>query len=122
MLTSNSVIEWIDVNEQTKRFERILWVSPDRKKVLLFSLSEDKANPVIVDAEELEEALSDKRAIKRTEDPFLRLNKPDPEKKKHEYSKRDFYWSLIEHMVKDEPDVFDPTLRAALIKDVVEKK
>lgn len=122
MLISNSVIEWIDENEQANRIERILWVSPNREKVCLFPLTEKKASPFVVDAAEITEALSDKRAIKRTEDPFLRLNKPDPEKKKDEYSKRDFYWSLIEHMVKDEPDIYDPKLRAVLIKDVVEEK
>ncbi|MDF2650640.1 MAG: Integrase catalytic region [Paenibacillus sp.] len=122
MLTIRSVIEWVGESEKKNKLERILWVSSDRSEVVVISLEEVNPLPRFIDTSSIEEALADGRALKRTVDPYVRLKKPDPVKDEKEYKKRDYYWSLVEHMVHDEPDIYDPKLRAALIKEVAEKR
>ncbi|MEK4293027.1 Mu transposase C-terminal domain-containing protein [Paenibacillus sp. FSL R5-0914] len=120
MLTVNSIIEWIG-DEEESRFERILWINQAGDQVIVYPIDEQNGFPKVTEAERIESAFENELAIKRTQDPFLRLDLPDITTAYKAYEKRDFYWKLIENLVADEPDIYDPKLRGIMIKEIQEK-
>lgn len=116
MLTVKSVIEWINDSTNTK-FERILWISPDKQLAVVYPLGEKNGFPKYAHLGMYYSSLENNDAIKRTEDPFIRFKLPMPESSA--YKRRDFYWLLIEKIVNDEPDIYDPKLRGVMIKEVM---
>ncbi|WP_419877523.1 Mu transposase C-terminal domain-containing protein [Brevibacillus centrosporus] len=124
VLMVNSVIEWIEEeeNEGQNRLERVLWISPDRTNVVLYTLTEENPLPRFTEMSEIELAFEEGKVIKRTFDPYVRLSSigEGPKKQKH-VDKRDAIWEIIKEMALDEPDIYDPTLRGVMLKVAQEK-
>lgn len=90
--------------------EQVVWIRLDEKAAL----------PSLVLVRELMEAIEE-GALVRTEDPFAELAYITPEQGSAAQVKRDRNYVLIKAIVED-PEYFDPKVRAGLIKEVIDKE
>jgi putative transposase len=116
----NSIIEWVGEGTNDPILQRVLWIDVLKDTVILIDVMDSTALPMMKELSVIDQALTEGRAIKRTIDPFARMvieeNIPPPHKEK-----RDWNWGIIENLVQDEPDVYDPDLRGVMIREASEK-
>lgn len=100
-----SLIEWINDEAPKKSVvERVLWIDPLNVDATLINIDRDLM-PLWRKIEDIERALSDGTAIKRTVDPYAFLLNPNSKMLKHQ-AICDRAWEIIKDLVKLEPDIY----------------
>ncbi|QHE59784.1 DDE-type integrase/transposase/recombinase [Rossellomorea vietnamensis] len=118
----NTIIEWFDDNYNTRDLERILWISADKKNVVLVKIDLDKEEmPFYRSYEEIEEALTQKVARKYQREPFITVLHPDEKYLEKHGEKRDKYWNLLKDVLEMEPDIYIPDKRGQLVNVISEQ-
>ncbi|MWC27179.1 Mu transposase C-terminal domain-containing protein [Paenibacillus sp. MMS18-CY102] len=120
MLTVNAVLEWIDDQLQVRSLERVLWIDPCNDRLIVIDLDKTGALPVEREMSQVNKAVTDGLVIKRSVDPYAKLISESQIKEKDKQT-RDRWWSLIESIVSDVPDIYDPRLRGAMVAQIVDK-
>jgi len=112
----NTLIEYLNRPEEGKStFERVLWMNPAGEETFVISCSDEKGLPVVRKVIDIENALKDQEAIKRTVDPFLRDLSPDSDFLKKHGPARDRAWELIKDLVVREPEIYLTKGRGRLV-------
>ena len=110
VLMVNQVIEDLS----TGSFYRLLWISPDRKEAFWIPVSDDRRVPERVIPDTILQGLGNGSYV-------FSLDKWMPEAsagcEKHS-QRRDRAWNLISGIVGQEPDIYLPKKRAALLREV----
>lgn len=118
----NSVIEWTSLGDDGVSYsERVLWIDQAGDYVAVINISNHSELPVIKTKQELEEALNDGLAIKRTVDPYAFLSMPDSGFLNKHKPRMEKAWRIIQALVDDEPDIYFPEKRGPLVRAVAEK-
>ena len=141
-LCLNSVIEWLTEPGETASMERILWLNRQEDIAVVISLPLDskteesnsgkennKENkkrkksspqplPIIKSIYEIEIALKDGSAVKRTIDP---LEKSIGNISQKNLLLRDQAWEIIKDIVTQEPAIYNEKLRWKLIEELCRK-
>lgn len=112
----------IAVNEILKdvhgeRIFRVLWIDSENVLLYVIDIYEPNAFPVARKVEELRDEIALGELIKVKEDPFLLL--VAGEISDAQIEKRDKDWDIIRDIVDQEPDIYDPDRRGALIQKVM---
>lgn len=117
MISVNSLIEWVE----EEYMERVLWIDSNNDDCFIIRLNEIGKEqthfPEPRKVESITSAIAESRAIVRTKDPYERFKLPDPVKNKNAYESRESAWELIRTIIQDEPDIYDPRLRWAIVSD-----
>ena len=109
-LTVNQIV--LDRTDQSSF--RVLWISPDRQEAYWICLTNGRQVPVKFPVEAVEEGLqSGQYAL--VMDTFANR---DPHPGETAIQRRDQAWNLISGIVFQEPAVYRPHERSALLKDV----
>lgn len=121
----DTVLEWLDENDETLSIGRVLWISPEPtdRDIVIMDITDEKNIdfPYWAKFAEIEEELKEGGYL-RTID-FL----PDPKLmdeifiNKH-VTRRDVKWNTIREIVLIEPDIYIPKKRGSLIKKVCTEK
>ncbi len=110
VLTVNQIV--LDRTDQSSF--RVLWISPDRQEAYWICLTNGRQVPVKFPVEAVEEGLqSGQYAL--VMDTFANR---DPHPGETAFQRRDQAWNLISGIVFQEPAVYRPHERSALLKDV----
>ncbi len=119
IIAVNSIIEWVGTQDANKKpiLDRILWVSPSGEQCVLILIYAETELPYWVPLKDVEDALLDGRALKRTIDPYAWYASPDKDFLQKHAVKRDIAWEIIKSLVTNEPDIYDESKRGLLIKD-----
>ncbi|QIL19764.1 Mu transposase C-terminal domain-containing protein [Thermomonas sp. HDW16] len=108
----------LDLDPETGDLVRVVWLSPDHGTAALFRVADEKAFPVLVPVESLENRLRALEIRLVVDDPYQVIvveNKLKDSNKR----KRDRAWSLIQPLVENTPDIFNANRRGALVQDTV---
>lgn len=124
LLFKNMVVEWISSDESTQsKFERILWISHDKSYLYLIDLDEEDF-PILRQYEEVVTAIenNDAKIVKVLTAPetinYDQLPKESLAKVEERNKKA---WEIVQQLVNDEPDIYDPSLRGIMVRDVSER-
>ncbi|WP_404457180.1 Mu transposase C-terminal domain-containing protein [Oceanobacillus kapialis] len=115
----NSVIEW---SEKETYLERVLWVSPDKKEVVVIKIGEKSLylpqvrlyEEIIINIETLAAKLISK-------EPYILQLNPSKEFVEKHGSRRDEAWEILKETLEIEPDIYKPKLRGILVNNIVEE-
>lgn len=113
-LPKNSIIEWLG-SEGAELLERVLWIDPDGKLIVVISINDPKTLPIVRSLEEIESAFLEETALKRTVDPFTGFAAPNPDLPSKHFEIRDNTWEKIRRLVVQEPEIYDGKQRKRLI-------
>ena len=95
-LVEGVLIDWLDED----RLDRVLYVEPDDRGVVLFDMKDEKALPVRKIYRDVLTALEDAKARVLDFDPYLPL--PNAEVRPKHRARQDKVWKFIEPLVADE--------------------
>lgn len=98
---------------QNKLF-RILWIDDDNTITFIIELNNEKAFPIKQMISEMKEGIVMGNLIKLKDDPFI-VNTIEEYTQKH-IDSRDQAWQIIKEMVRDEPGIYEKSIRTAHIK------
>ncbi|WP_043111676.1 Mu transposase C-terminal domain-containing protein [Paenibacillus pasadenensis] len=118
-LVINSIIERLNVNLETEVLLRVLWISDDKKNVVVVNINDHRKMtlPFFLDyedmIEELEAGMS--RIIELEVD--MQLLSPDDDYLDKYKANRNRRWELIKDIVKKEPEIYLPEKRGKLITE-----
>lgn len=122
LIQVNTVIEWLNAEEtDNNSFSRVLWISYDRKQVVLFLLTEDARFPTFSEMDEIDNAIVDGDALIRPVDPCAIPIMREEDIPEHYRNHRDKNWAYMEAVVKAEPDIFFPEKRGKFVSDAAAK-
>jgi putative transposase len=120
MLVENQIIEYFNGDRKSVRTERILWISPDKQHVVTLELDNKSSLPEWSSYQSIVESLTQKGARTLEIDPYSPdMSMEEPSKKN--LRSRDRAWDLIRDFVFDEPSIYDPRLRNAMITEYIAK-
>lgn len=117
-IIENKVIEYFDDERRVIRTERILWISPDKQQVAIINLDNKSSLPEWTRYQSIEEDLSSIKGRILEVDPYSQIVSMEEPSKKNLQS-RDKAWALIHDFVMEEPDIYDPRLRGAMINEFI---
>ncbi|HDR7257778.1 TPA: DDE-type integrase/transposase/recombinase [Bacillus paranthracis] len=115
----NFYVNEIVQEKTTDKQYRVLWIDPDNIILYMLELNNDKAFPEKKVISELTEAIILGEWIKKRVDEHIQVVSVEYEKK--HYEARDVAWSIINGIVREEPQVFEKAFRTKLIKSACEK-
>lgn len=125
MLCVNMLIEWLPPMAATPpepkaRLERVLWLAPSGREVVMFDVQDEQVWPIWRERAEVERAIQADEARILTADPYARLLLPDDELVVKHQAHRDMIWSIIRPLVETEGgqprlEIFLPLERGRLI-------
>lgn len=114
----NCLINWHQEDGSTL-CTRVLWLTGDSQGFWMIAIEQSDAQPKWVTSRALASALAEDRASWRGTDPFVpRQLKARPES---HYKRRDANWAQIQDLITQEPEIYDPRTRGALIWEVAER-
>lgn len=117
----NSIIEWCNDEKILLSIERVLWISPDLKEVVVIRIDEDKHLPFYRTFSEIKDALQTPYVKKINKDPFSYLLQADKEYLIKHRNKRDESWEILKEMVNLEPEIYNSNMRGELINEAMKK-
>lgn len=115
----NDLIEWLD-ESGASTVERIVWLDENYILAFLFDINTSKGVPYPKRISEIEEAIAEGYALKLKSDPWLKILTEDNLSEK-EIEIRDRAWEVIADLVRQEPDIYDRTVRGSLVNEVITK-
>lgn len=120
----NSIIEWLDdlSGDDKPPLDRILWISASGENCVTIRIDDDTALPVWQSVKDIEDALLQERALKRTQDPFAWCVSPSEDYLLKHSEHRDNSWEIIKDLVNKEPEIYDEKERGLLIRSTVLNK
>lgn len=110
----------LDLAPETGDLMRVVWLSPDRGTAALYRVADEKAFPVLVPVESLENRLRALEIRLVVDDPY-QVIVVESKLKDNNKRKRDRAWSLIQSLVENTPDIFSAHRRGALVQETVNK-
>ena len=115
----NILIEFRNNELETISIERVLWISPDLKDVVLFNIDKELPHvPTLKSTSELEEVLSTPYASILKFDPYKALNAPEQDYLEKHKKTRDIRWEIIKDYIENEPYIYDPDLLKMMISEM----
>lgn len=121
-LNINTLIEFKDIELKTIGIERVLWISPDLKNVVLINIDKGKPNfPKVRQFSELMDDLSSLFAIKLSADPYKEWNSPESDYLIKHKKIRDEKWNIIKDYVDNEPYIYDPNNFKETVSNIKKK-
>jgi len=117
----NSVIEWRHDDPVQAILERVLWIDHAKNVAVVIDLNKKQAVPVTRELTNLQTAISESFAIKRTVDPYARMYLREEDIPERNREVRDRTYNYISSIVNDEPAIYDPKLRGIMIRSVCEQ-
>lgn len=93
--------------------ERVLWLSPEGSGAWLIDIDGKAASPVFRTTRDID-GLREEGLLAPVPDPWTSLREALTETQAR---RRDKAWTVIEHLTRQQPLIFDATARAALIAD-----
>ena len=112
----NMIIEWAKTDTCQTYLERVLWCDASGEFVIVISIEDEKALPVIRSRKEIELALRQQIAFRRTVDPYAALAEVSSDIPAKHLELRDRAWDKICNLVINEPDIYYRDQRNKLIK------
>jgi hypothetical protein len=109
------ILEWVAEPDQPPLSERVLWIEPDGEAVFVISIFNPKSLPIMRLCSEIEEALLQEHAIRRTVDPYASLATMHVDAPAKHLEIRDRVWKRIEALVAQQPDIYLEEKRKRLI-------
>lgn len=118
----NTLIQFKDENLETISIERVLWISPDLKDIVLFNIDEKETYlPTFKSFNTLEEELNTPYASILISDPYTDLVAPEMVYLEKHKKKRDEKWEIIEEYVENEPYIFNPDFLSETVGEIKKK-
>lgn len=119
LLTENTVLQWLSIDNENTYFERVLWTSRLKNAVVLIRLQDEKALPEHRAWNEIDFAMhAGNCKVVDWQDANIPVGTDDQFEQKH-LDIRNKAWDAIERIVKDEPDCYDPRLRGIMIQEII---
>lgn len=115
LISVNTILEWIAELDQPPLSERVLWIEPGGEAVFVISIFNPKSLPIMRLRSEIEEALQQEHAIRRTVDPYASLATMHIDAPARHLEIRDRVWKRIEALVAQQPDIYLEEKRKRLI-------
>jgi putative transposase len=117
----NTILEYIDRETGSSRFERVLWIQETKERIAVINMFEVNALPFFRELEDVQNLASKGMVSKLAEDPFFNLSKVDPNYIAKHAEKRDYAWQIIKDLIEEEPDIYIPESRGILFREVQAK-
>ena len=117
----NTVIEWTNENSEQVLLERVLWLDLLEDIVIVISLYDPAALPVCKKYSDLEDALTQGAAIKKTIDPLEKTIKTGLNLSEKHINTRDRAWKIIVNIVVKEPEIYNESRRWAFVQETADK-
>ena len=119
----NVILELFDQEHNFIALQRILWISQDKKDVVVVDITDDKKMkyPFFRTYDDITEELESGRERVIDIDPDLRLISPDEEYLLRYKVSRDEKWNVIKEIVIQEPDIYISKMRGKLVTDAEER-
>ena len=95
---------------------RVLWISSDGMLAFVFNISENKL-PVAVCMSDLQVQLDNNEIEAGDDDPYINLVS-EQEISEKEKQFRDSVWSIMKDVVKNEPSIYDRSIRGKLLLEL----
>jgi hypothetical protein len=116
-IIENNIIELLDHGLNHVSLLRVLWISPDKKDVVVVDISDDKnmKYPFFKEYEELVNEINKGMSKVLHTDPDLRLISPAEEYLEKYKESRDSNWNVIKEIVIKEPDIYISDTRGKLV-------
>jgi putative transposase len=119
LLTENTVLQWLSIENEDSFFERVLWTSRIKNTVVLIRLKDEKALPECRPWDEIELAIHTGNCkVIDWQDTNIPTGTDDQFEQKH-LDIRNKAWDAIESIVKDEPDCYDSRLRGVMVQEII---
>ena len=118
-LDVNALIDWT-VDEGRVQTRRILWMGSDPAGFWSIDIWDNHAWPTWVSREQFLAAWQAKNICFRLVDPFVARQLID--RPPEHFAHRDKNWQLIEDLVSQEPDIYNPRTRGPLYRDLSETR
>lgn len=115
LLNVNTILEWVTEHDQQPLLERVLWIEPSGEAVFVISIFNPKSLPIMRLRSEIDEALQQEHAIRRTVDPYAALATMHVDAPVKHLEIRDGLWKRIENLVAQQPDIYLEEKRKRLI-------
>ena len=115
MISINSILR----NAEDEKDYRILWLTEDQDAVYLFALTGEKM-PFAVPLSQLMMQVKDGIFNLQPDDPYIQAIPEDRISDKHIVA-RDTIWAYIEPLVRNEPAIYNHSLRSKMIAELVAK-
>lgn len=114
----NSIIAWLDETSRISSIERILWISPDKTKVVVINIDDLNHLPDFREFDQVIDSLENGLARKLEVDPYTKFISPNEQFLKKHQKLRDEAWGIISNIVDKEPDIYDSRRRGEIIAEV----
>ncbi|MYL34959.1 DDE-type integrase/transposase/recombinase [Pontibacillus yanchengensis] len=115
----NSIIEWLDQDQNRITIERVLWISPELNNVIVIKIDKGQDLPFSRSYSEILYALNTLKARKLKVDPNNMLMEVNKEYIEIHKDKRDKAWSVIKDIVTIEPNIYLRDERGELIRECI---
>lgn len=122
MILENSVIGFNHEDSKDTTLKRVLWISTDKKTVVMVDITDKKKKkfPFFCKYEDINDEFDSGYCREIEIDPDLRIISPDENYLERYKEKRDKNWDIIKDIVAREPEIYIPSKRGKLIKEVFE--
>ncbi|MGK7930874.1 MAG: hypothetical protein AB4041_05505 [Microcystaceae cyanobacterium] len=114
----HELIGWLNA-DQNMIIERVLWIDEQYSFAFLYDIEAKKGFPREIAMADLLEAIEDERAIKISQDPWIRSSHDENLTDKQKEI-RDKAWEIIRPLAKAEPAIYLRQERGKLIKKTIE--
>jgi hypothetical protein len=123
LIVENNILELLNIELKPEALQRVLWISPDRKDVIVVDIIDKKKMkyPFSRNYDDIVNEIQEGMVRIIEIDPDLRLISPDEDYLNKFRVERDANWNVIKDLVDKEPEIYISKKRGSLVKNTLEK-